>query len=130
MPVPRRLLLRFALLLLPLLAGPVLAQAPAPRTAGYVPGIEDVPLMAGLAPVGGADTNFDSPQGRIVIAHAAGALDRAAVLAFYAQSLTALGWDRIGDAAFRREGELLRLETLPGAGAGSLTVRFTLSPVR
>ena len=99
------------------------AQAP----VGYVAGIEDVPLMAGLAPTKTNDLVFDSPQGRIVIVNTQGSLERRAVQEFYASSLTELGWDRIGDSAFRREGEMLRLEF--GQRAQLLTVRFTLSPV-
>ncbi len=129
-------LLRFALLLVAAL--PARAQAPipapipapiqAPTRVAYVAGMEDVPLMAGLAPTRTNDVTFDSPLGRIVIVHAQGAVERPRVLEFYATSLTELGWDRIGDSAFRREGELLRLEL--GQRAEFLTVRFTLSPVR
>ncbi len=104
------------------------ARAQAPAHAAYVAGIEDVPLMAGLAPTRVNDVAFDSPLGRIVIVHAEGAVERGKVLEFYAASMTELGWDRIGDSMFRREGELLRLEF--GQHDQRLTVRFTLSPVR
>ena len=109
-----------------LAAGGACAQAQI--RAVYVAGLEDVPLMAGLAPTRTNDVTFDSPLGRIVIVHTQGAVERQRVLEFYAASMTELGWDRIGDAAFRREGELLRLEF--GQRAELLTVRFTLSPVR
>ena len=105
------------------------AETPIPPQThtAYVAGLEDVPLMAGLIPTHANDVAFDSPLGRIVIVHTEGALDRQSVLAFYAASMDELGWDRIGDTAFRREGELLRLEL---AQKGPLlTVRFTLSPV-
>ena len=117
----RRILIAFALLVSPL------AVAAAQTPAAYVPGLEDVPLMRGLAPAGGNDVSFDSPQGRIVIVNTTGAVERATVLTFYADSMTQLGWDRIGDSAFRREGELLRLEL--GQRGDLLTVRFALSPV-
>src|SRR4051812_46945861 len=100
-------MIRFALVLM-LLAAAFDARAQAP--AAYVSGLEDVPLMAGLAPTRTSDVNFDSPQGRIVIVNTQGTVDRPAVQDFYAQSLGQLGWDRIGDAAFRRQGEMLRLE--------------------
>jgi hypothetical protein len=116
---------RFLLLVLTLLAVAPVARAQKP--VAYVAGIEDVPLMAGLAPTKTNDLVFDSPQGRIVIVHAQGALEQRAVQDFYAASLSQLGWDRIGDQAFRREGELLRLEF--GQRGPLLTVRFTLSPV-
>jgi hypothetical protein len=105
-----------------------LAAAQAPTRAAYVAGLEDVPLMAGLAPTRTNDVTFDSPLGRIVIVNTEGAVERRTVLEFYAASLDELGWDRIGDSAFRREGEMLRLEF--GQRAQLLTVRFTLSPVR
>ena len=117
---------RFALALL--LAATVLAAGARAQTpVGYVAGLEDVPLMAGLAPTKTNDLVFDSPQGRIVIINTQGALERRGVQEFYASSLTQLGWDRIGDSAFRREGEILRLEF--GQRGQLLTVRFTLSPV-
>lgn len=119
----RRILVALALLISPLAVVATRAQTP----AAYVPGLEDVPLMRGLIPAGGNDVSFDSPQGRIVIVNTAGAVERAQVLTFYADSMTQLGWDRIGDSAFRREGELLRLEF--GQRGDLLTVRFALSPV-
>jgi hypothetical protein len=122
------------IVLLPLLIGVVTpggarAETPVPvqRHTAYVAGLEDVPLMAGLIPTHANDVAFDSPLGRIVIVNTEGALERQSVLAFYAASMSELGWDRIGDTAFRREGELLRLEL--GQKGSLLTVRFALSPV-
>jgi hypothetical protein len=103
------------------------AQAQAAKPVAYVAGLEDVPLMAGLSPTRTNDVAFDSPLGRIVIVNTQGTVERGGVLAFYAASMAELGWDRIGDAAFRREGELLRLEF--GEHGHLITVRFTLSPV-
>jgi hypothetical protein len=124
----RRRLARLTLLVLVSLAGAARAEiAPQAAQTAYVAGLEDVPLMRGLRPAGGNDVSFDSPQGRIVIVNTEGAVERANVLAFYADSMPALGWDRIGDSMFRREGELLRLEF--GQRGDLLTVRFALSPV-
>lgn len=128
--VPRtlnRIMFRLSLAMLPWLAAAAPPFAAARAQVGYVAGLEDVPLMAGLTPTGGNDVAFDSPEGRIVIVNTQGALERPAVVAFYAASLSELGWDRIGDTAFRREGELLRLEF--GQRGAQLTVRFALSPV-
>ena len=121
-----RAMIRFALLLALMVTVPLGARGQTP--VAYVAGIEDVPLMTGLAPTRANDLNFDSPQGRIVIVNTQGPVDRPAVQEFYAQSLGQLGWDRVGDAAFRRQGEMLRLEF--GQAGSLLTVRFTLSPVR
>ena len=127
-PLPMfRIVRRLSLLALPWLAAVVAPWAAARAQVAYVAGLEDVPLMAGLTPAGGNDVAFDSPQGRIVIVNTRGAVERPAVEAFYAASLGELGWDRIGDTAFRREGEMLRLEF--GQRGSQLTVRFALSPV-
>ena len=118
---------RLSLIVLLGLAAIALPGGAARAQVAYVAGLEDVPLMAGLTPTGGNDVAFDSPQGRIVIVNTQGPVERPAVEAFYAASLSELGWDRIGDTAFRREGELLRLEF--GQRGAQLTVRFALSPV-
>lgn len=101
--------------------------------AAFVGGFEDMPLMAGLNETGEAGMVFDTPAGRIVETYATGAVSRDAVVEFYAATLPQLGWRRIGETEFRREGEVLRLEfpdaeTAAGGVAG-LTVRFALTPV-
>ena len=117
--------MRFRRLALPLLL--LLLAAPvAARADEFVAGTEDVPLMPDLQPVAGSALAFDKPQGRIVEAQAKGKVTRAAVLAFYAQTLPQLGWKPAGRDAWRREGETLRLD-FHGAD-GVLTVGFTLSP--
>ena len=98
----------------------------------FVTGIEDLPLMEGLAEDAAAGMVFDTPAGRIVEAVAGGAVSRDQVLRFYTDTLPQLGWRQTGPGAFRREGEALTLE-FPGpggaaAGAGSITVRFALTP--
>ena len=92
----------------------------------FVPGTEDVPLMRGLAPVAGSSVVFDKPEGRIVEVQASGKLTRAAVRGFYEATLPRLGWTAAGADAWRREGEVLRLDYREDRGI--LTVGFTLSP--
>ncbi|HYB11236.1 MAG TPA: hypothetical protein VEJ16_16360 [Alphaproteobacteria bacterium] len=92
----------------------------------FVSGTEDIPLMPGLAPIDDADVIFDTPQGRIVEAYAKGDMTRKSVLEFYARTLPQLGWSAAGTGAYRREGEVLRLELYQEKGR--LTVRFYLSP--
>jgi hypothetical protein len=92
----------------------------------FIPGTEDVPLMPGLAVVAGSSVVFDKPEGRIVEAQAAGKVTRTAVRAFYEASLPRLGWTGSGADAWRREGEVLRLDYREERGV--LTVGFTLSP--
>jgi hypothetical protein len=106
-----------------LVCGPALAWAAAEE---FVAGTEDIPLMPGLVPIEGSSVVFDKPQGRIVEAQARGAVTRTKVRAFYAATLPELGWRAAGANAWRREGELLRLDF--SGRDGNLTVGFTLSP--
>ncbi|HZT52538.1 MAG TPA: hypothetical protein VFA22_11415 [Stellaceae bacterium] len=115
------LLPRRALLALPL----ALVAAPAGADE-FVAGTEDVPLMPGLVPVAGTSLVFDKPEGRIVEAEARGKLARASVRDFYGTALPQLGWSAAGANAWRRDGEMLRLDFR--GRDGNLTVGFTLSP--
>ena len=94
--------------------------------AAYLTAVADLPLMPGLAEVPEAGLVFDQPSGRIVEAYAQGAVSRAAVRAFYLDTLPNLGWRAKAEALFQREGEELRLDIAGDDGA--LTVRFTLQP--
>ena len=118
-------------LLLGLPMGLPLVGAPAAADTAFVAGVEDLPLMPGLAEVEGAATVFDAPQGRIVETFAAGAVSADDIRAFYGQTLPQLGWVAVdsapsGPTEFRREGERLTLEIT--AAASTTTVRFTLAP--
>ena len=104
----------------------VLMPLSAALAEGFVAGTEDVPLMPGLAPVPGSSIVFDKPEGRIVEAQATGKVTRAAARAFYGASLPQLGWTAAGADAWRREGEVLRLDYREERGI--LTLGFTLSP--
>lgn len=122
-----RLALAFMLAFLPMLMG-----VPGSASAGgdaptFIEGSEDIPLMEALVGVPDAGIVFDSPAGRIVEAFAAGATDREAVLAFYGETLPALGWTARGRDRFTREGERLSLDFF--GPDGNLTVRFTLAPI-
>ena len=114
---------RIALLLLGILLDLV-----SPALAGdFVPGIEDLPLMAGLSPGAGGPLVFDTPAGRIVESPLTGTQAPPRVRAFYAEILPQLGWRPAPGGTYRREGERLRIEfpTRPGAG---FAVRFTVRP--
>jgi hypothetical protein len=113
-------------LMLGLPIGLPLLGAPAAADTAFVTGVEDLPLMPGLAEIEGAATVFDAPQGRIVETFAAGAVSADDVRAFYGQTLPQLGWTASGPTEFRREGERLTLEIT--AAASTTTVRFTLAP--
>lgn len=103
--------------------------AAAADPAQFVTGMGDVPAMPGLSAAENGALVFDKPGGRIVESVMQGRVERKAVLGFYAQTMPQLGWKRIGDTRFEREGEQLRLE-FPGgpAKADTTTVRFVLIP--
>ena len=104
-----------------------LAAGPGDAHAGeFVPGIEDLPLMAELHAIEGSGFAFDTAAGRLVEAYAGGDVTREAVAGFYAETLPALGWQADGERLWRREGEILAIEFVDGAYP--LTVRFQLSP--
>ena len=100
--------------------------AAAAEEGAFVSGVEDLPLMPGLSELAGGMMVFDTPSGRIVESYASTVASRSQVLEFYAATLPQLGWRRAGEAAFSREGEILKLE-FPSGGPG-LTVLFSLSP--
>ena len=122
-----RALVRTAFVILCLAAAPVGA-------AGFVEGVEDLPLMDGLEGEAGSAVVFDKPGGRIVEAFATGHVGRAEALAFYGATLPQLGWTpekngtnaKDGRLAFGREGERLSLEFREAKGA--LRVRFAIAP--
>lgn len=91
----------------------------------FLPGLEDMPLMPGLA----ADEPlvFDTPEGRIVevrAASATAALPR--VKAYYRTVLPQLGWTPAGGDAYVREQEALRLDVTETEGR--VEAVFSLSP--
>ncbi len=98
------------------------------QPAAFVEALGDVPLMPGLRLVEDAGVAFDAPAGRIVEAVATGRVAPARVRDFYARTLPQLGWRREGGSAFRREAEILRIET--HEDGGEVTVRFVLLPAK
>jgi len=110
--------------------GQALAEA---AVEAFVAGTEDLPLMAGLRHSPDHGVVFDSAEGRIIEAYAAGYVDAEAVRRFYTASLPQLGWQEMpGSLTFRREGEILTLEVLEQGAAGTdpVTVRFRIAPAR
>ena len=87
--------------------------------------LEDLPLPPGLTEMPGGML-FDSPTGRIVEATAQGEIGADRVLAFYAQSLPELGWQKVGPSSYRRDNELLKIDV--EAKRRPLLVRFSVVP--
>jgi hypothetical protein len=97
----------------------------------FVSGIEDLPLMPGLAEIDETAMVFDTPGGRIIEALTSGPVSRDQVVRFYAATLPQLGWSADGETLFRREGETLELHfSDPPVVAGQLAVRFALAPAK
>lgn len=94
----------------------------------FLAAVEDLPLAPGLVEHVEAGMVFDTPAGRIIEAHAEGALASAEVETFYAEALPELGWRRYGALHFGREGEVLTMD-VSRKGKG-VAVRFTLRPER
>lgn len=104
-----------------------LIGAAAAEPARFVSVIEDLPLMPGLSEAADSAMSFDSASGRIAEATAGGAVDAAAVQAFYGDTLPQLGWRPLGPGEYGRGDEQLRLivETLAD---GAVEVHFELRP--
>ena len=106
------------------------ASANAADGIAYLAGIDDVPVMAGLAEDTDAGVVFDKPDGRIVEAVAAGKVPLASVTAFYKDTLPGLGWmlaeSHDTDLTFRRDDERLSLSL--SLDDGMTVVRFSLAP--
>ena len=96
------------------------------EAAGFLSAIEDVPLMAGLTEDEAAALDFDKPDGRLVEAYAYGDIARQDSADFYAAVMPELGWRKIGEQIYSREGETLRIYL--SAEEKLLLVRFVLSP--
>ncbi len=141
-------ILAFALVLV--WAPAAVAQQAAPADTApegaFLSVVEDVPLMPGLVEDEASAVVFDAAQGRLAETVAVSASGRAAILAFYAETLPALGWLADGEARWVRAGEALALEfedvsadggpagqgpadkSAKRKNAGDIAVRFSLSP--
>jgi hypothetical protein len=113
-----------AILAVLLLSAPPL-QSSAAAASAFLNELEDLPLPPGLTEMPGG-VLFDSPTGRIVEASAQGETGAEAVLAFYAQALPELGWQKVGPSAYRRDNELLKIEV--DSKHRPLLVRFSVVP--
>lgn len=118
----RSFIIGVALFGLLMTAGPVAA---APK---FIPGINDLPLMPGLALKSEMPVVFDTPGGRIIEVFAKGQLKPASIRAFYGETLSQLGWQPRAKNEFQRDKELLRIEIIQDK-AGGQVVRFSVVPI-
>lgn len=96
--------------------------------ATFFSSLEDIPLMPGLSELPAQGMVFDKPEGRIVEALAlTGGLARKDIVVYYGGTLPQLGWGRVTDTRFFREGEVLEISftSVPEGQA----VRFLIRPV-
>ncbi len=93
----------------------------------FVPGIVDLPLMAGLVAKPESTLHYDTPSGRIVDVHASGNLNRLQVAKFYSDTLPQLGWMAMSPGVYRRDDEILKI-VIKKSEAGPISVRFSLVP--
>jgi len=104
-------------------------------TQGFLPGTEDVPLMPELIVVPETDMIFDHPEGRVVTVSATGSSTLEQLQQFYDVTLSQLGWQKESKKKskfklmYKREGEVLQLESEPGTAEGTLQVTFQLKPL-
>lgn len=98
---------------------------PLAAESAFLSELEDLPLPPGLTEMPGGML-FDSPTGRIVEATAQGEIGADRVLSFYTQTLPELGWQKVGQASFRRDNELLKIEM--DTKRRPLLVRFSVVP--
>lgn len=99
----------------------VLAAAPVAAQTSFITGLNDVPLMPGLSPLG-ETLVFDKPGGRIAEAVFTSRQGADAVARFYADTLPQLGWRAAGKDRYVRDREELALH-LSGSA-----VRVVLQP--
>lgn len=106
------------------LAGLPLAMAQAPA---FFEALYDVPVMQGLQEIPDETMLFDKPDGRIAtVVAATSSLKAQDVLKFYDQTLPQMGWKKVKNNQYVRDGDQLVLDLQPGQSL--LAVRFTLSP--
>jgi hypothetical protein len=97
------------------------AAAPVAAQTSFITGLNDVPLMPGLVPLG-ETLVFDKPGGRIAEAVFTSRQGADAVARFYADTLPQLGWRAAGKDRYVRDREELALH-LSGSA-----VRVVLQP--
>ena len=106
--------------------------APALAENGFFPSVSDLPLLEGFTEDQNETLVFDSPEGRIAVAVAAGPGEADKVRTLYVASLTQLGWQPVeGDetGTFTRDGELLTLSVTRGFDPGQIRLEISLAPV-
>ena len=92
----------------------------------YFGGLDDIPVMPGMAELADRSFEFDTPAGRIAEAYASGSVTANQVLTFYGETLPQLGWTPVSPGLYRRDGEELMIEIAPESPG--VPLRLALSP--
>ena len=98
------------LILFGLLMGGAHAESPQQKWVG------DVPIMPSLTIEKGLGFAFDNADGRIVTIYLSGTAKAEKVAAYYQQALEPLGWQKDSQRRWKREGEVLEINTTTAAG--------------
>jgi len=90
----------------------------------------DVPVLLDLEEIREESMLFDKPSGRIASAKARSAYGEKYVFEAYGMALPQMGWQKISETRFKREGEVLSILAIKSdtsSGSGVL-VSFSLKP--
>ena len=107
----------------PVAVAAILLSSPAALSQTFFKDIEDLPIAPGLKEDADSGMRFDSTDGRIVTAVAAGGGSLDAYRRFYEQALPALGW-KAAAGGYQRDGEALLLEFVQRGGRIEVRVRI------
>ena len=95
--------------------------------AVFVPGIDGLPLMEGLAIIPDSHVIFETLNGRIIEIFAIGEPSFLDISSFYSATLQQLGWSKKSKNVFQRDEDLLRIE-ISDDKMGQSRVRFFITP--
>lgn len=86
------------------------AGVQAPPATPFFSSIQDLPVMPGLVELPDQGVVFDKPEGRIIeVVAALQAQPREDVRSYYDSVLPQLGWSRLDEGRYAREGEHLQV---------------------
>ena len=91
--------------------------APAIAQTKFSSLIADFPIMTGLEEMPQSAVQFDKPEGRISqITLKSTTPKKHDIDSFYIQTLPQLGWNKVGNSAWRRDAEILRITVIEQSG--------------
>ena len=87
----------------------------------------DIPMMDGLIIDENDSFSFDTPEGQIMTVTARTTASAKEILAFYKESLEALGWNRKSATEYRRDQDNLVLKIVPSARQNTVKLQLTFA---